>query len=113
MYLTCVGRHSIVVIERELRYELKMERENIKTLSTSKPSSGSLGRHASVAHGDPKNSEVVRFYEDLTNLLVTNVKIERGRFLNLEECQMTCVYTHVDSGASPEYMDGKSEFPLG
>jgi hypothetical protein len=80
-------------------------------MSASKPSSGSLGRQASVVHGDPKNSEVVLFYEDLTNLLVTNVKIEKGRFLNLEECQMTCVYTHLENGASQTERKGQSEFP--
>lgn len=89
-----------------MRYELKIEQDRIKTL---KSSSGSQGRVANGTHFDPKNTEVVSFYEDLTNLLVTYVKIEKGKFLNLEECQMTCVYTHVDENSSDD-RQGKSEF---
>lgn len=43
-----------------------------------------------------KNTAVVKFYEDLTNLLVPKVKIEPGKYLGLEETCFTCVYTYMD-----------------
>lgn len=45
---------------------------------------------------DPKMAEVVRFYEDLTNLLVTDIKPQPARFLNQEDWLLTCVYSHRD-----------------
>lgn len=68
--------------ERELQYELRMERERSTSLAAKAsklsthqpPGSDQRGRTALGAVEDPKKGQLVRFYEDLTNLLVTNVK---------------------------------------
>jgi len=45
---------------------------------------------------DPRTAAVVQFYEDLTNLLVPNLKFEPGKYLGLDEKCFTCIYTYVD-----------------
>jgi hypothetical protein len=83
----------------DLRYELQAEIERGKSLSSQKqPDSASRARRGRVLNQneDPKMAEVVRFYEDLTNLLVTDIKPQPARYLQLEDWLLTCVYSHRD-----------------
>lgn len=48
---------------------------------------------------EPKNAAVIQLYEDLTNLLIPNMRFESGRYLDLEDRCYTCVYTYVDQAA--------------
>jgi len=45
---------------------------------------------------NPKNTQVIKLYEDLTNLLVHNVKFQPSQYLDLEESCFSCIYTYVD-----------------
>lgn len=87
----------------ELRYELQAEIERAKSLSSQKQlDSAPRARRGRVLsqNEDPKMAELVRFYEDLTNLLVTDIKPQPGRYLQLEDWLMTCVYSYQDMVAT-------------
>ncbi|KAJ7582991.1 hypothetical protein C8J56DRAFT_956245 [Mycena floridula] len=75
-------------IEKELRYEISELQKNRPGPATRRPAQTTLGTD------EPKNTEVIKFYEDLTNLLVPNVKQHTSAYLGLDEWTLTCVYTH-------------------
>lgn len=86
--------------EKDLKYELQLEIERGKTLasksqrqptSVTRPPAGFLS-----AHQDPKHMQAIKFYEDLTNLIIPNIKIQPGRFLDMPEWILNCCYTHND-----------------
>lgn len=96
---------SKLLAERDVRYELNAEIERSKTLASKAirsqpPGSGSRGRIRGgggiLGADDPRNAAVIKFYEDLTNLLVPNLKFEPGKYLGLEETCFTCIYTYMD-----------------
>lgn len=90
--------------EWEARYELNAEIERSKALAsksvrTQPPGSATRGRVRGggiFGADDPKNAAVIQFYEDLTNLLVPNLKFEPGKYLGLDESCFTCIYTYMD-----------------
>lgn len=99
-----------LTIEKELKWELDAEIDRFKEMaekSSRYPPSASRGRPGGA--DDPKGVEIIRFYEDLTNFLVCNMKMQKGKYLNLEEWILSCVYTYIglDDDASSA---GKSEF---
>ena len=110
------------VAEWEARYELNAEIERSKTLAsknarTQPPGSATRGRVRGggiFGTDDPKNAAVIQFYEDLTNLLVPNLKFEPGKYLGLEESSFTCIYTYMDlnkmQGGDGEGASEKSKF---
>lgn len=59
--------------------------------SVSRPNGGLI-----PPHEDPKMGEVIKFYEDLTNLIVPSIKVQPGRYLKTDECLLTCCYTYKD-----------------
>lgn len=87
-----------------MRYELNAEIERSKSLlSRSQPGSAPRshprpGGGGGVIFGadEPKNTAVIKFYEDLTNLLVPGLRFEPGKYLGLDETCFTCIYTHMD-----------------
>lgn len=84
--------------EKELSYELNAEIERSKALaakSSRNPPSVPRGRPGGA--DDPKHTEVIRFYEDLTNLLVCNMKLQKGKHFSLDEWILSCVYTYTDT----------------
>ncbi|KAG7092696.1 hypothetical protein E1B28_009027 [Marasmius oreades] len=85
-------------IERELKYELQIERENAQ--KDRLPGSVQRGRGGVLGSDDPKNTEVIKFYEDLTNLLVTNMKPTPGKS-GKDEWSLTCIYSYVGEGDDP------------
>ncbi|KAF8723427.1 hypothetical protein AX14_009273 [Amanita brunnescens Koide BX004] len=90
-------------IENELRYDLKAEIERSKVLSDKSlrtPQAAPRSRTAGVAFEDPKNAEVIRFYEDLTNLLVTNMKHQTGHRPGADEWIFKCIYTYSEDDMS-------------
>ncbi|KAJ7047024.1 hypothetical protein C8F04DRAFT_218000 [Mycena alexandri] len=85
----------------DLRYELKTEQEKSQKAARNPPStSRARGPNALLGSDDPKHSELVRFYEDVTNLLVTDIKIQEPKYFNLDEWSLTCIYTYSDKSAS-------------
>ena len=45
---------------------------------------------------DPKMAEVIKFYEDMSNLLVTNVKFEHAPNSEEPEVILHCIYTYYE-----------------
>ncbi|KAJ7709652.1 hypothetical protein B0H17DRAFT_232025 [Mycena rosella] len=88
-------------IQSDLQYEIKTERENSQKASRNPPSvQRARGPNAVLGSDDPKHAELVSFYEDVTNLLVTDIKIQEPKYFNLDEWALTCVYTYADKTGS-------------
>lgn len=73
-----------------LRADLKAEIENTKALASRNPPSSS-SKHSSKPV-DPKHALVIRLYEEMTNVLITNVKHEPGQYKD-DDAVYTCVQT--------------------
>ncbi|KAG6898470.1 hypothetical protein C0993_006618 [Termitomyces sp. T159_Od127] len=85
--------------EKDLRAELNAEIERSKGLAAKAnrvPPSTSRGGGRPAAVDDPKHAEVIRLYEDVTNLLIPGLKAIPGQYLGLDEWVFTCVYTFFD-----------------
>jgi hypothetical protein len=99
----------------DLRTELQAEIDRNRQLVAAQKAAQSS---RSLTHGptlgvDPKNEQLVKLYEDLTNFLVSSFRflpINDGK----EEILMICHYTHVDPNAAalaesiPD--EGRSEY---
>ncbi|KAM6500328.1 hypothetical protein JOM56_003342 [Amanita muscaria] len=92
------GLHQL---EMELRMELKAEIERSKTLADKslRTPQATIRNRPGGAFEDPKNAQVIRFYEDLTNVLVTSMKHGSGPE---DEWILKCVYTFSDDGLADE-----------
>lgn len=91
--------NSTFILEKDLRSELNAEIERSGALAAKAnrvPSSTSRGRGRPAGVDDPKHAEVVRFYEDVTNLLIPGMKAIPGQYLELDEWVLTCIYTFFD-----------------
>jgi hypothetical protein len=82
---------------KELKYELEAEIERSSELAKSSRNPPSVFRGRPAGADDPKHAEVIRFYEDLTNFLVCNMKLQRGKYFDLDEWILSCVYTYSDA----------------
>ena len=59
---------------------------------------------------DLRVGEIIKFYEDLTNLIVPNMKLQKGKYLSTDEWILNCVYSYVDEGGkSQKPADSRSE----
>ncbi|KAF5315725.1 hypothetical protein D9611_004866 [Ephemerocybe angulata] len=83
-------------VEQDLRFELKAEVQRSEQLSKqNRNPPGSATRGGSVLKGDdPKHTQVISLYEDLTNILVPTVKCNPAPYG--EEWIFTCIYTWKD-----------------
>ncbi|GLB34739.1 putative chromosome segregation protein [Lyophyllum shimeji] len=86
----------------ELQTEIKRSTSLNAKLNQKQPlrSGGPVGRPGGV--DDPRHAEVVRFYEDLSNLLVPNMKAQPGKYLDLEDWVLSCIYTFNDDEAADQ-----------
>jgi hypothetical protein len=85
---------------QDARSELKAEIERSKTLASNpsrKTPAFPQGRSQGTILGNdnPKNTEVIKLYEDLTNLLVPVLRFSTGNYFHLSEANFTCIYTFV------------------
>ncbi|KAJ7685392.1 hypothetical protein DFH06DRAFT_1313700 [Mycena polygramma] len=88
-------------IQSDLQYEIKVERESSQKAARNPPVAlRGRGPNGVLGSDDPKHSELVRFYEDVTNLLVTDIKVQDPKYFDLEEWALTCVYTYADKSGS-------------
>ncbi|TFK42357.1 hypothetical protein BDQ12DRAFT_676076, partial [Crucibulum laeve] len=83
--------------QKEITFELKLEIDRNKELADkanrNPPPSVTRGQGTILGSNDPKHTEVIKFYEDLTNLLVVNIKANTGPRFKLDEWSLTCIYT--------------------
>ncbi|KAK2466739.1 hypothetical protein APHAL10511_000997 [Amanita phalloides] len=101
--------------ENELRIDLKAEIEHAKLLSDKShrtPQMVPRSRIAGTAFEDPKNAEVIRFYEDLTNLLVTNMKHQASHRPGADDWILKCIYTYSEDDMSSDAMQKSVAFTL-
>lgn len=92
-----------LISENELRYELKAEIERSKVLSDKSvrtPQAAARSRIAGTASEDPKNAQVIRLYEDLTDLLVPNMKHQTNHGPGADELIFKCIYTYSEDDMS-------------
>lgn len=66
---------------------------------------------------DPKMTEVIKFYEDMSNLLVTNVKFEHAPDSEEPDIIFHCIYTYYEMTRRADDIEGertneKSWLPL-
>ncbi|KAF8212004.1 hypothetical protein K438DRAFT_1805794 [Mycena galopus ATCC 62051] len=89
-------------MQSDLQFEIKVERENSQKAAVRNPPSALRGRGPNGVLGsdDPKHSALVRFYEDVTNLLITDIKVQESKYLKLDEWSLTCIYTHDKAGVT-------------
>ncbi|KAF8637405.1 hypothetical protein AX17_002900 [Amanita inopinata Kibby_2008] len=103
-------------IEKELRFELRAEIERAKNLtdkSLRTPQAAPKSRvGGATPFEDPKNAQVIRFYEDVTNLLVVNMKHQPGQRLGSDEWILTCFYTYSEDDMSPSVQQKSIAFTL-
>ncbi|KAK0239893.1 hypothetical protein EDD85DRAFT_823717 [Armillaria nabsnona] len=99
---------------KDLRVELQAEIDRANTLAKDPrrpPGSAQRNRGQTVLGGqEPKHGATIQFYEDVTNLLITNVRNEKCSKRDKEEDWiLTCIYTYVDedSPGDPD-SNGKS-----
>lgn len=91
--------------EQYLKLELHQEIERGRSIANKvarAPPSASRGRNGGLlGSDDPKHTEVIKVYEDLTNLLVPAIKMQAGKYLDLDEWIFTCIYTYSDLHGPP------------
>jgi hypothetical protein len=117
--LNAIVTFSFFFSEDDLRIELQAEIERGKTMASKlqrlPPASAAAARPRTVnglsSTDDLKLGEIIKFYEDLTNLIVPNMKLQKGKYLGTDEWFLNCVYSYVDEGAKNEKpVDSRSEF---
>jgi hypothetical protein len=97
-----------------LRQELDAEIQRSTILASkpgrgaAPPSRGRVGQNI-LGSDDPKYTEIIKFYEDVTNLLVTNMKTHPATYLDLQEWTFSCVFTYTGTGTDDDIP--KSTYP--
>lgn len=99
------------IIEEELERDLKLEVARSSELAAR----GSRGQTPTIRSAaqqkvtqdasSPLQAQAIKFYEDLSNLLVTGIKFSRSEFYSLtktEDYVVTCIYTFANSGNGSE-----------
>ncbi|KAK0228780.1 hypothetical protein IW262DRAFT_1456003 [Armillaria fumosa] len=105
---------SYLRLVKDLRVELQAEIDRANNLAKDPrrpPGSAQRNRGQTVLGAqEPKHGATIKFYEDVTNLLITNVRNEKCTKRDKEEDWiLTCIYTYVDedSPGDPD-SNGKS-----
>jgi hypothetical protein len=75
---------------------------------TAPPSISKTRNAVGIVGENLKNTEVLRLYEDATNLLITNVRYQKGKYLDYEDCIFTCIYTYRNEDDLPVGKESKS-----
>ncbi|KAI0063426.1 hypothetical protein BV25DRAFT_1899389 [Artomyces pyxidatus] len=103
--------------EDDLKMQLKAEIERNRTLLANRngrdpPGSTLRGRAGRDAiSNDPKNGATISLYEDMTNFLITNVKFEKGQYLDTEDWIYYCIFTHSETETSLTFTLTSSMMP--
>ncbi|KAL1743475.1 hypothetical protein HDZ31DRAFT_83403 [Schizophyllum fasciatum] len=97
---------------KEFQFELKMEREQSKQGGRNPPPSVQRNAAAKGQIDDPKPAVVLSFYEDLTNIIIPNVKPQAPQFLNEPEYDLHCIYTHAGTEEQAGSQNRSLEFVL-
>ncbi|OBZ69170.1 hypothetical protein A0H81_10976 [Grifola frondosa] len=88
--------------EKVLQSDLQAEIERGKLLSSRNPPPAVTRVLKNVAE-DPLQHRIIRLYEDMTNMLITGVKLEKNAMTDIEEPIFTCIYTCSGTGDAPPF----------
>ncbi|CDO77647.1 hypothetical protein BN946_scf184963.g4 [Trametes cinnabarina] len=81
-------------LAKTVKKELDAEIERSKSLART-PAPTAAARQQKLTPSEPRNTPVIRLYEDMTNILVTGVKIDKSPdFPELDEEILACIYTY-------------------
>ncbi|KAF9532149.1 hypothetical protein CPB83DRAFT_847298 [Crepidotus variabilis] len=93
---------SLQTKTNDLKTELQLEIERSKQLlaksnqrppdSAQRPLPGRTG----ASNDSPQIRELTKFYEDLTNMVVLNVKAQKSNHFDLDDWMLSCMYTYSD-----------------
>ncbi|KAF5389827.1 hypothetical protein D9757_003581 [Collybiopsis confluens] len=86
--------------EKELEFELDAQRKSYQALKSKQQGSARQPRGEILGSDHPKNLQLVRLYEDCTNLLLVGLKAQPGQYLDLEEWIVQCIFTYVSDNDS-------------
>ncbi|KAH9848877.1 hypothetical protein C2E23DRAFT_738604 [Lenzites betulinus] len=80
-----------------VKKELDAEIERSKSLAL-RPAHSAPSRQQKPSPHEFQNTPVIRLYEDMTNILITSVKMEKSpEFPDLDEDILTCIYTYQNA----------------
>ncbi|PPQ64107.1 hypothetical protein CVT24_008924 [Panaeolus cyanescens] len=85
--------------KKDLRTELDAEIARSHSLAIKAqhhPPPSASRQKIAPTNDDPKFGTVIRFYEDLTNLIIPNMKMFPGKHMGMDEWHLTCYYTYKD-----------------
>lgn len=91
-----------------VRAEIERSKE-LLSRATSKSALNSSRPHQRRQLGtdDPKVKEVIKFYEDMSSLLVTNVKFEDIPDSDEHDIVFHCIYTHYEMTRRDDDVEGE------
>ncbi|KXN92279.1 hypothetical protein AN958_08732 [Leucoagaricus sp. SymC.cos] len=99
-------------LEKELRFELKAEIDRANTLAKQAPRHPHPTPRSGLAAEDPKHREAIKLYEDLTNIIVLNIRSTPGADGKKDEWQFNCYYTHTNESDSVSPVTRSLSFSL-
>ncbi|KAH7889586.1 hypothetical protein F5I97DRAFT_1802459 [Phlebopus sp. FC_14] len=93
---------------RERDAEIERSKDLLARVAPKSTPSNSRSHHRRpFSSEDPKITEVIKFYEDMSNLLVTNVKFEDAPDSDEQEVIFHCVYTFFEMTRRAEDIEGE------
>ncbi|EKM82482.1 hypothetical protein AGABI1DRAFT_52654, partial [Agaricus bisporus var. burnettii JB137-S8] len=93
--------HCILSSEKQLGLELKAEIERASTLSKQASRQPQHTPRSGNSAEDPKLAEAIKLYEDLTNIIILNIRSQPSPDpKKKEEWHFSCFYTHTDESDS-------------
>lgn len=95
-------------VTRERDAEIARSTELLtRTGSKAVPTSSRSHQRRQFGSEDPKIIEVIKFYEDMSSLLVTNVKFEDIPGSDEQEIVFHCIYTYYEMTRSDDDIEGE------
>ena len=94
--VACTSSHlyGSLPIAGATRKELDAEIERSKSLASRAPGPVA-SRSTKPTSSEVRNTPVIKLYEDMTNILITNVKVEKSPdWPDVDEESLTCIYTY-------------------
>ncbi|KAJ3989180.1 hypothetical protein F5890DRAFT_83082 [Lentinula detonsa] len=89
--------------EKELLFELEVEKKNFLTFKAKTQNGSARPKSDMLGSDKPQTLQLVRLYEDSTNLLIVGLKPQRSEYLNLDDWTATCVFTYISSNNASKH----------
>ncbi|KAJ3744935.1 hypothetical protein DFH05DRAFT_1459861 [Lentinula detonsa] len=89
--------------EKELIFELEVEKKNFLTFKAKTQNGSARPKSDMLGSDKPQTLQLVRLYEDSTNLLIVGLKPQRSEYLNLDDWTATCVFTYISSNNASKH----------